>query len=214
MRKTVFELLFLFFTMISCTNQKVIGNATPTNAIELSLFSNTPVATFTPVVTATPITSNEQNFDVVLTPYLNLSNSCKNTDKLSDTDLKVTFLETVPSVDSSREFVSEVAESISKKYRAYLVQNYARDIISSTAIPVYCEGCGRVYLENIQSGKKYQVTWSAFPSGISMIYNLVWVDDNILVVREAQSEEFYLVFGFDVNKQKLVYFSEISCSNQ
>ncbi len=209
MRKIIYG-LFLVFTLVSCTSQRTIVNTPPTNSHTATPIDKEPIATFTPIVTATPITSNEQDLGVALAPYLNLNNSCKKTDRLSNSDLKVIFLENAQE-DNQSNFVSEVAESKNNKYIAYIVQQYVLNIMSNSLMPIYCEGCGKVYLKNIQDGKKYQIDWKAFPSGNLMIYSLIWVNDNILIVREAQSEDLYLVFGFDVNNQELVYYSEVSC---
>jgi hypothetical protein len=198
---------FLCLVIISCAKQqeKVFSTVQPK-------LTTTPYPTFTPEVTATPLISNNQGFDAALNAHLNLGDSCKVTDKLNSSTLNVVFLETKQEPDSRTEFVSEVANSADGKYSAYIVQHYALDIMSDKVMPIYCEGCGKVYLENIQDGKKYQITWNALPLGISMIYSSIWVDDNILIVREAQSEDFYLALGFDVNKQVPVYYSEVSCS--
>src|ERR1051325_9413783 len=107
--------LFVVFTLVSCASQRTIANTTPSNSSMATSIGNEPVATFTPVVTATPITSNEQNLEVVLAPYLKLNDSCKTTDRLSNSDLKVIFSETAQEVDNQTDFVSEVAESKNNK---------------------------------------------------------------------------------------------------
>ena len=199
--------IFVCLMIISCVRQQ--------EEISLTIqpkLTTTPYPTSTPEVTATPLISTNQGFDSALNAYLNLSASCKVTDKLNISNLNAVFLETNQEPDSRTEFVAEIANSADGKYSAYIVQHYALDIMSGKVIPVYCEGCGKVYLENIQDGKKYQITWNALPPGISMIYSSIWVDSNILIVREAQSKDFYLVLGFDVNRKEPVYYSEVSCS--
>lgn len=213
MKKISFS-LFLLFILVSCVSQRTAVNTTPTNNFAPTSTSSEPVATFTPVLTATPITSNKQDLDVVLTTYLNLSDTCKKIDRLSTSDPNIIFSEISQEVDNQADFVSEVAESANNKYSAYILQSYALDIMSDSIIPIYCEDCGKVYLENDQDGKRYEINWRIFPPGISMIYDMIWIDDNILVVREAQNEGFYLVLGIDVTKQEPVYFSEVSCSSK
>lgn len=214
MKKIIFS-SFLAFTLVSCVSQMTIVSATPTNDFAAtSILNNEPVATFTPVVTATPIKSNKQSLELALDAYLDLSDSCEKVHRLKASNPDILFSETRQKVDSQTDFVSEIAKSASNKYSAYIVQHFAVDIISGSVIPIYCEHCSKVYLENNQNGKRYEISWNIFPPDISMIYSIIWVDDNILVIREAQNENVYLVLGIDVENQKPVYFSEVSCSNQ
>lgn len=213
MKKIIFS-LFPAFTLVSCVNQSTTVNITPTNNFIATSTSSRPVMTFTPIVTATPISSDRKNLDIALISYLSLSESCQTIDRLSISDPKIIFSETKQGIDDQKEFVSEIAKSANNKYSAYIAQHYALDIMSGSMMPIYCEGCGIVYLENIRNGEKYEISWNMFPPGISMIYSMLWIDDNILVVREAQSEDFYYVLGIDVENQKAVYFSEISCINK
>ena len=101
--------------------------------------------------------------------------------------------------------LDEIADSLSQSYRAFLVE-----VLGGSA---ECTGCvlqTKVLVQDRKNGNLYRIDWRGYEPR-RVIFAIAWVGDNVLVFFQSLSPHAGDLVAIDVEKQRYVYYSLLSC---
>ena len=200
--------------IIACASRQVTDTTILTNTpfplatrTPMLIMTANPLWTITPIVVGTPMLFNspQQNIDAVISKFVSPC-ACRITTNVDLETYKdkayLAFIDVTGQVDLKSMTIEEIAESINRKYRSYVVREYVFE---------NCSTCyrGRIYIDDIENGKIFRIDWES--EDIPLEADLIWVgEDNILVNRYA-GQFGYEWTGIDVTKQEYIYYAQIEC---
>lgn len=176
-------------------------SATSTNSFQATSV-NTPypiwTPAWTPVITATPIdfVSSSKTLNEIIGDIYQIPPSCNYPD--TEEQQKPDFIDITKQVaDINDLFTTEIADSLRKSYRAYLVEEQA---------PEKCSSCyrSRVYVMNLSTRQIYRIDWNGYFPG-RFLLRMIWIGDKILVFKQSLSPHTGEIIAVDMEKHDFVY---------
>jgi hypothetical protein len=163
-----------------------------------------------PWITATPISSNKdmQNLTEIIKPYYLLNNCSFTSIEQSPAKMpKLELIEDNTSFDSDKYIVIQIADSLDKSYRAFLVD----EEISCPGQTYTCFR-SRIYICELTLRKVYKLNWVEFAVSRPIVM-MIWVGNNTLTFLQSMGPHGGILFGIGMKEQGFVYYSQFgACS--